>query len=61
LKAKVNELETNSKLKNISHLHRGINNFKKGYQPERNMVKDEKGDKITDSHGILAGWRKRIL
>jgi hypothetical protein len=44
LEAKIDELETNSKLKNISDLHRGINNFKKGYQAERNIVKDEKGD-----------------
>ena len=33
LKAKMEELETNSKLKNIRDLYRGINDFKKGYQP----------------------------
>ena len=32
-KAKVNELDTNSKHRNISNLYRGINDFKKGYQP----------------------------
>ena len=31
LKAKIDELETNSKIKNISVLYRGINDFKKGY------------------------------
>jgi hypothetical protein len=29
LKAKIDELETNSKIKNIRHLFRGINDFKK--------------------------------
>jgi hypothetical protein len=31
LKYKINELETNSKNKNTRDLHRGINEFKKGY------------------------------
>ena len=33
LKAKIEELETNSKIKNIRDLQRGISDFKKGYQP----------------------------
>jgi hypothetical protein len=33
LKNKINELETNSKNMNIRDLYRGINEFKKGYQP----------------------------
>jgi hypothetical protein len=33
LKAKINEPETNSKNKNIVDLHRGINDFQKGYRP----------------------------
>jgi len=33
LRAKIEELETNSKIKNIRDLYRGINGFKKGYQP----------------------------
>jgi hypothetical protein len=53
LKAKINELETNSKNKNIRDLYRGINDFKKGYQPRTNVVKDEKGDLVADSHSIL--------
>jgi hypothetical protein len=40
-KNKLNELETNSKNKNIRDLFRGINEFKKGYQPRTNMVKEE--------------------
>jgi len=27
------------------------------YQPRTNIVKDEKGDVVTDSHNILARWR----
>jgi len=30
-------------------LYRGINEFKKGYQPRTNIVKDEKGDMFADS------------
>ena len=37
------KLETKSKIKNISDLYRGINDFKKGYQPRIYIVKDEKG------------------
>ena len=39
-------------------MHRGINDFKKGYQPRIIIVKDEKGDLVTDSHSILARWWK---
>ena len=38
-------------------LYRGINDFKKGYQPRCNIVKDEKGDLVADSHSIVARWR----
>ena len=54
LKAKVDELETNSKIKNMSDLYRGNNDFKKGYQPGASTMKAEKGDLVTDSHSILA-------
>ena len=43
LRAKIEELETNSKIKNIRDLYRGINDFKTGYQPRCNIVKDENG------------------
>ena len=35
----------------------GINYFKKGYQPRCNIVKDEKGDLVADSHSIVDRWR----
>ena len=57
LRAKIEELETNSKIKNIRDLYRGINDFKKGYQPRCNIVKDEKGDLVAESHSIVARWR----
>ena len=38
-------------------MYRGINDFKKGYQPRCNIVKDENGDLVADSHIIVARWR----
>jgi hypothetical protein len=38
-------------------LYRGINDFRKGYQPRTIIVKDEKGDVVADSHSIMARWR----
>jgi len=58
LRAKIEELETNSKIQNIRDLYRGISDFKKGYQPRCNIVKDEKGNLVADSHGIVSSWRK---
>jgi hypothetical protein len=59
LKAKIETLETNSKINNIKDLYRSINDFKKGYQPRTiiRVVKDEKSDLVADSHGIMARWR----
>jgi hypothetical protein len=57
LKEKINKLAINSKNKNMRYLHRGINEFKKGYQPRNNLVKDENGDLLVDSHNILNRWK----
>jgi hypothetical protein len=57
LKDKMNELESNSKNKNIRDLYRNINEFKKGYQHRTNLVKDERGDLLADSHKILNRWK----
>ena len=57
LRAKIEELENNSKIKNIRALYTGINEFKKGYQPICNIAKDEKGNLVADCHSILARWR----
>ena len=52
MKTKIKERETNRKRKNIRNLYRGINFFKKGYQPRTDIVKDDKGDLVADSHSI---------
>jgi len=53
LKDKIDEFETNIKIKNVRLLCRGISDFKKGYQLRTNVVRDEKGDLVTDCHSIL--------
>ena len=58
--AKIEELETNNKILNIKDLYRGISDFKKGYQPRCNIAKDENGDWVADSHGVVARWRKHF-
>jgi len=57
LQAKINELKTNSKTKNIRDLYRGINDFQKGYHPRTNILKGEEVDMVTDCHSVLARWR----
>jgi hypothetical protein len=52
LEDKINVL-TDSKNKNIRELHRGINKFKKGYQPKSNFVMDENGALLANSQNIL--------
>ena len=58
--AKTEELETNSKVKNITDFCRSINDFKKGYQPIINIVKDEKVYLVTDFQSILVRWRNHF-
>jgi hypothetical protein len=58
LRGKIDELETNSRGRNIGGLYRGMNYFKRGYQPRSNLVKDVNGDLLADSHNIVNGWRK---
>jgi hypothetical protein len=41
-------------------LYRCIIDFKKGYEPSPDIVQDEKGDLVTDSHSILARWRNHF-
>jgi len=59
LRAKIEELETNSKIQNIRDLYRGISDLK-GYQPVCNIEKDEKDDLVSDSHSVL-GRRKKFF
>jgi hypothetical protein len=43
----------NSKNKNIRDLYRGINEYKRYYQPRSNLVKGENGDLLADSNTIV--------
>jgi len=56
LRTKIEELETNSKIQKIGDLYRGISDFKNGYQASCNIVKDERGDLVADSHSFVARW-----
>jgi hypothetical protein len=53
----INEFATNGKNKD---LYREINDFKKGYQPRSNLVKDENGDLLADSHIILNNFSQLL-
>jgi hypothetical protein len=57
LKDKINELETNMKNKNIRDLYRSINEFKKGYQPRINIIKENNGNLLTDPQSLLNRWK----
>jgi hypothetical protein len=57
LKDKINEVAANSKNKHMRDLYRGINQFKRGYQQRNNLVKDDNGDLLADSHNILNRWK----
>jgi hypothetical protein len=57
LKGKINELETNNKKKSIRDLYRGIYEFKKGYQPRINIIKDENGNLLADPQNVLNWWK----
>jgi hypothetical protein len=57
LKDRINELETNSKNKNIRDMYSGKHEFKRRYQPRNNLVRDENGDLLADSHNILNRWK----
>ena len=41
-------------------MYRGISDFNEGYKPRRNIVKDEKGDLVADSHCTLARRRNHF-
>jgi hypothetical protein len=57
LKDKINEIVMNSMNKNSKNLYRKIFEFKRVYQPKSNLVKDENGDLLADSHSILNRWK----
>ena len=52
-------LKTHSKNKNVTNLYNG-SGFKKGYHPKTNIVKDETGDVVADSHNTMARCRSHF-
>jgi hypothetical protein len=59
LKGKINELETNNN-KKLRYLYIGINEFKKGYQPKINIIKDENSSLLADTQSVLNRWKNFI-
>jgi hypothetical protein len=57
LKDKINEIDLNSKNKNVRDLYRGITELKKGYRLKTNLVKDERGDLPVDPQKMLSRWK----
>jgi phage pi2 protein 07 len=57
LKININELESNNKNKTIRDLYRRINEFKKGYQPRINIMKDENGSLLAYPQSVLNRWK----
>jgi len=55
LKAKFEELETNIKVNYVRDLYRGINDFKKGYQPRTFIVKTRKESRLQTSTVLWRG------
>jgi hypothetical protein len=43
--------------KNIRDLYRGTSKFQRRYKPKNNLVKDENGDLLADSHNNLNRWK----
>ena len=58
MKEKVNKLEKNSKNKNIREMYKGINEFKKGYQPRAFVIKKHDGTSVADTTSILTRWEQ---
>jgi hypothetical protein len=61
LRGKINDLPKNSKNENIRDLYRGINEFKKSYEPRSNLKKDEIVDLRADSPNILNSWKNYLF
>ena len=55
---KINKLKENSKNKNIREIYKGINEFKKGYQPRTYVIKKNDGSILADTTSILSIWEQ---
>ena len=54
MKAKIDEHESNREDQELQRLINMHHDFQRDSQPRNNIVQDEMGDLITDSHSILA-------
>ena len=61
MKAKVNKLEENSKNKNIREMYKGINEFKKGYQPHAYVIKKHGSTIVADTTSISSSWEQFLV
>jgi hypothetical protein len=57
LRGKIDDLESNNKNKNIRDIYRGVNQFKKGYQPTINVIKDENCSLLADPWNVFSRWK----
>jgi hypothetical protein len=48
-------------LREVLQLHRGIIEFRRGCQPISNLMNDENGDLLADSHNIFKQAEKLLL
>lgn len=46
-------IEKNSKVENVISLHNWVGHFKKGYQPQMNIIKDKNSEYVVKSLDIL--------
>jgi hypothetical protein len=44
-------------INNIRDLYRGINQFKKGYQPRIHIIQEENGNQVSEPQNILHKWK----
>ena len=54
----IDKLEENSKNKNIREMYKGINEFKKGYQPRAYVIKKHDGTILADTTSVLSRWEQ---
>jgi hypothetical protein len=57
VKDKINKTELKSKNENMRDMYRGITEFKKGHQPNTDLVKDERRDLLADPQKMLTRWQ----
>ena len=56
-----NKLEENSKNKNIKEMNKGINEFKKGYQPRAYVIHKHDGTIVADTTSILSDGNSSLV